>query len=472
VSRAGVRAPLDRRRVPVAGRMPGVRLPSVRRFTLRGGLPVVFVERRGVPVVNLQLLAQGGSAVLAKHQAGLASMTASLLDEGTSTRSALEIAAAFEHLGATFYVAAGLDASEVELNVVSPRLPQALALLSDVLLGATFPQGELDRLRNERLARVVQELDDPRAVATYAFSRVIFGEDHPWGYPLMGTPRSLERLCRDDLVGYYRDHLQPGSATLLVAGEVDPERLQTLLEAELGGWTARPRPAVPAVEPPVDGVSGIYLVDRPGAPQSELRVGKVAVARSTEDYFPLTVMNTILGGAFTSRLNANLREEKGYTYGAGSGFSMRKAPGPFVAQAAVHTPVTDRALSETLREIRRIGEEPVGREELERAKRFIALRLPQRFEAVQDVTARLSEIVLYDLPEDYFAGYVEGVMSVTAEEVQAAARRHLDPTRMVAVVAGDREALEEPLRRLELGPVEILPSLPWAARDKDEETRC
>jgi predicted Zn-dependent peptidase len=424
----------------------------------------VFVQRRGVPVVNLQLLARGGSAALAKHQAGLAAMTASLLDEGTATRSALEIAAAFEHLGATLYAASGLDASEVEMNVVSPRLPDALALLSEVLLGATFPESELERVRNDRLARVVQELDDPRALATHAFARVIFGEDHPWGYPLLGTPRSLERISRDDVVAYYEEHVQPGSATLLVAGDVEPDRLRSLLERELGGWSARPRPDERAPEPTPDDAPGVYVVDRPGAAQSELRVGKLAVARSTEDYFALAVMNTILGGAFTSRLNANLREEKGYTYGAGSGFSMRRTPGPFVAQAAVHTPVTQGALSEMLLEIRRIGEEPVGAGELERAKRFIALRLPQRFEAVQDVTARLSEIALYELPQDYFASYVERVMSVTSEEVQAAARKHLDPEHMIAVVAGDRETIEEPLRRLEIGPLEVLPSLPWAAR--------
>jgi predicted Zn-dependent peptidase len=217
----------------------------------------------------------------------------------------------------------------------------------------------------------------------------------------------------------------------------------------------------------------IHIVDRPEAPQSELRVGRVAAARSTPDYFALTVMNTILGGAFTSRLNTKLREEKGHTYGAGSGFSMRRAPGPFVAQAAVHTPVTHEALADVLHEIGRMGEEHVEPAELERAKRYVALRLPQRFESVTDITARLSEIALYDLPDDYFASYVDRIMAVTAEDVRSAAERHLDPGRMVAVVAGDRQAIEEPLRALGIGAVEILPSLPWAVHtERTKEKKC
>jgi predicted Zn-dependent peptidase len=272
----------------------------------------------------------------------------------------------------------------------------------------------------------------------------------------------LERLSRADVVRYHREHVHPGSATLVVAGDAEPERLEALLQGTLGGWPARPRVRPDLPDPPLVSQPRIYIVDRPGAAQSELRVGRVAVARSTQDYSALTVMNTILGGAFTSRLNTNLREEKGYTYGAGSGFSMRRAPGPFVAQAAVHTPVTHEALVEILGEIGRMGAEPVAPTELERAKRYVALRLPQRFEAVADVTARLSEIVLYDLPDDYFAGYVSRILAVTAADVQSAAARHLDTRSMVAVVAGDRQAIEGPLRSLGVGSVEVLPPPIWA----------
>ena len=457
---------LDRTRAPVPGPAPQVRLPSVERFTLAGGLPVLLAARRGVPVVNLQLLVVGGSAALKTGEAGLAALTSDMVDEGSEGRSALEVAASFEKLGAAFHSSAGFDAGEVELNVLAPRLEEALEAFADVVLRPTFPEGELERVRNERLARLAQDLDEPRALATHAFSRVIFGEAHPWGSPLLGTPRTLGRMARADVLRFYQEHYHPGCATLVVAGDVEPDALKALLERTFGTWQRRAweAPALPQ-PPPISGPR-VYVVDRPGAPQSEIRVGRVAVSRETEDYFPLTVMNTVLGGSFTSRLNSRLREEKGYTYGAGSGFSMRRCPGPFVAQAAVHTPVTDDAVLDFLLEIERMGEDLVGTDELERAKSYIALRLPQRFETVSDVTARLSEVVLYDLPEDYFAGHVDRVMAVTAEDVRAAARKHLPMERMVVVVAGDRSQVQGPLEALGLGPVEALQSpLADGARD-------
>jgi zinc protease len=453
---------LDRSRAPALGPHATVRLPGIQRFTLGGGLQVIVAERRELPVVNVQLLGLGGSGALAEGQAGLASLSAAMLNEGGGERTSLEIADELDRLGALYHSSAGFDASEVELNVVSTRLEPALDVLADVVLRPTFPDGELERIKSERLARIVQELDDPRALATHSFARVIFGDRHPWGSPVLGTPKTLPRISRDDVVGYYGEHLHPGCATMIVVGDVDASSLEPTLARFFGEWSPRHWKAPVIPEAPFVPECRLYLADRPAAQQSEIRVGRVAVARSTPDYFALTVMNTVLGGAFTSRLNSNLREAKGYTYSAGSGFSMRRTPGPFVAQAAVHTPVTADAVSETLREIRRICEEPVGHDELERAKRYLALRLPQRFETVSDVSARLSELVLYDLPEDYFGEYVERIMAVTADDVQQAARRHLDPKRMVVVVAGDRDNVEGPLAKLGLGPVHMLGAMPWA----------
>jgi len=454
---------VDRTRVPVPGAARPVGLPRVSRFSLAGGLDVIVAERRALPVVDVQLLTLGGSAALGASEAGLASLMASLLDEGTSSRSSLDLAHALDHLGASFYSAAGFDATEAELNVLSHHLPAALDILAEILLHPSFPASELERVRSERLARIVQELDDPRAVATHAFARVVFGEQHPWGSPVLGTPRALESLSRDDVVRFHRDHVHPGCATLIVSGDVDAVSVERLLSERFGDWRASAKPHW-QVAPPPEVARCVSLVDRPGAPQSEIRVGRVAVSRRTEDYFALTVMNTVLGGSFTSRLNSILREQKGFTYGAGSGFSMRRTPGPFVAQAAVHTPVTAEAVGDILREIGRMGDELVPPAELERAKRYVALRLPQRFESVADVTARLSESVLYDLPEDYFGQYVDRILAVTAEEVRAAARTHLAPEGMAVVVAGDREAVEGPLAHMEIGPMEVLPSLPWAPR--------
>jgi zinc protease len=424
---------------------------------------VIVAERRDVPVVNLQMLARGGSGVLMEGKAGLASLTAAMLNEGAGRRSSLEIADELDRLGAIFHSSAGFDASEVELNVITPCFPEALEVFADVVQRPTFPASELERIRGERLARIAQELDDPRALATHSFARVVFGEAHPWGSPLLGTPRTLPGLTREDVAAFYAANLHPGCATLIAVGDVQVGSMERALNDAFGDWTPRvwTPPEIPG-PPPVTELR-VYLVDRPGAPQSEVRVGRVAVSRATPDYFALTVMNTVLGGAFTSRLNSSLREAKGYTYSAGSGFSMRKTPGPFVAQAAVHTPVTADAVCEMLREIRRMGDELVSPDELERAKRHLALRLPQRFETVSDVTARLAETVLYELPEDYFDHYVERIMAVTAEEVQRVARAHLNPAHMVVIVAGDRAAVEEPLSRTRLGPLQVLAPMPWAA---------
>ena len=453
--------PLDRSRPPEVGAPRSMRLPEPARFTLSNGLPVVLVERHELPVVSLQLLLMGGATSLTGEHAGLAALTADMIDEGTPTRTALEVATELERLGASFSSTAGVDASQVELVVLRHRLEQALDLMAEIVTAPTFPEAELERVRDERVTRVLQDLDEPRALANNAFATVLYGPDHPYGAPLLGTRASLESLTRDDVVGFYRRHYHAGNATLLVAGDVEADSLRAMLEARFGGWEAGP-PAR-AAAPQAQGLDAprIVIVDRPGAAQSEIRVGKVAVERATADYFALTALNTVLGGSFTSRLNAKLREEKGYTYGAGSGFAMRRSPGPFVAQAAVHTPVTDSAVAVFLEEIRRIRDARVPDDELERAKRYVALRLPQRFETVGDLTARLAETAVYDLPDDYWSAYVERLLAVDAAAVQRAARDHLDPGRMIVVVAGDRAAIEAPLRALGL-PVDVLPAEPAA----------
>lgn len=449
--------PLDRSRPPRVGPPASMTLHEPVRFTLANGLPVVLVERHELPVVSLQILVMGGATSLGR--AGLAALTADMLDEGTATRSSMEVATELERLGATFMSSAGVDAGQVELVALRHRLEPSLDLVADVVTAPAFPAGELERVRDERITHLVQQLDDPRALANNALSRTLFGPDHPYGLPLLGTRSSLRGITRADVVAHYRRHYHAGNATVLVAGDVSEAALRELLEPRFGGWHVAEAAPAPAAEALPTGAPKVVLVDRPGAAQSEIRVGKVAVDRATPDYFALTALNTVLGGSFTSRLNATLREERGYTYGAGSGFAMRRSPGPFVAQAAVHTPVTDDAVAVFLEEIRRMRDEPVPTDELERAKRYAALRLPQRFETVGDLTARLCEAVVYDLPGDYWSTWVERLLAVDPADVQRAAREHLDPRGTAVVVAGDRAAVEGPLRALGM-PLEILPAEP------------
>jgi zinc protease len=450
-----VSAPVDRSRAPLPGPPSTLRLPDVRRFALGNGIPVLLVEKRGLPLVAIELLFPGGASAVGAERAGLAALAADMLDEGAGDRSALEIADELERLGASLQTAAGYDASHLEMLALKPRLEPSLDLLADLALRPTFDADEHGRVRQERLDLSLELLAEPRSVANDAFARVLYGADHPWGPPLLGTRTTLPGLARDEVAAYHEERYHAGNATIVVAGDVGADEARALLEPRFGRWERRSPP--PLALPPARPLehARTWILDRPGAAQSELRVGKVAAARDAEDYFAAVVLNTVLGGAFTSRLNARLREEKGFTYGARSGFHTRRWPGPFLAQCAVHTPVTDQAVGVILLELERLRSERVPDEELERAKRYASLRLPERFETVEDLVGRVAEVAQYDLPEDYWSTYVEKLLEVDAAAVQAAAVRYLDPRHMAVVVDGDRAAIEIPLSRLGL-PVEVL----------------
>jgi zinc protease len=453
---------LDRSRVPEVGAPPPMVFPEVRDYRLDNGVRVILWQRSALPLVSLELQLRGGASAHPAAQAGLAAFTADMIDEGTATGTALEIADAVDVLGATLTSSAGYDASQVRLSILRHRLPAGLAVLADIVMRPTFPEVELSRVRKERVDQVLQRSAEPAAVAEDAFARILYGGGHPYGASLLGTRESLEALTREDVEAFHRARYAPGQATLIVAGDIARAELDPLLAAAFDGWSGR------GVEPaPLPGAAGpteraIYVVDRPGATQSEVRLGYVAVSRSTADFYPLVVMNTILGGSFTSRLNMKLREEKGYTYGAASTFDMRVAPGPFEAGAAVATPVTAPAVADFVGEVTRLRSEPVQPDELTRARNFLALRLPQRFESVGDIVRQLSELVAHGVPLDFYAGYVAAVSAVDAAAVTRAAARHLPVEHMAIVVVGDRSLVEEPLRASGLGPV-VLVEAPGSA---------
>jgi zinc protease len=429
-------------------------LPEIHDDTLANGLRVVLVERPSLPLVSLELQLRGGASAHGTDQAGLAAFVADMLDEGTEGRTALDVAQEVEQLGATLNSSAGYDASWLHLGVLRSRLEPALELLADLVLRPVFPEDELERVRLERLARVVQRSDLPAAVADDAFAATLYGPDHPYGASLLGTAETLGVLTRDDLVGYHRARYAPGQATLIVAGDVSRDDLHGLLAVAFQGWEGQGEAIPPATPPPTSDPPGrqVLLVDMPGASQSELRIGTVGVSRSTERFHTLVVANTVLGGSFTSRLNTKLREEKGYTYGAGSVFDMRRGAGPFEASTAVESSATDSAVVDILEEIGRLSREPVPQDELARARNYLALRLPQRFESADDVVRALSALASYDVPFDFYEAYVEEVLAVDAASILEAARAALDVDDMHVVVVGDRAAVEEPLRALGLGP--------------------
>jgi predicted Zn-dependent peptidase len=446
----------DRSRPPTLGSAPALKLPEIQKRTLANGLAVWIVEAHEVPLVQVNLVVHAGSGDDPIGEFGLASLTAAMLDEGAGDAlSALEIADAADFLGADLSTTSSFDSSAVRLNVPTRRLAEALPIMADVALRPTFPEDELERLRQERLTALLQARDDPAAVAGPAFSRVVFGAEHRYGTGAAGTTATLTAFTPAQLREFHTAMYRPSNATLIVVGDVTVDAVLPLLERAFGSWAGdgaavkTPVPAAPQLT-----AAEVTIVDVPGAEQSQIRIGWVGVARSTPDYFALQVLNTVLGGSFTSRLNQNLREEHGYTYGASSQFAMRLAPGPFFAGAGVQTDKTAESLTEFFNELRAIGE-PLDDEELTKAKNYLALGLPSEFEAIDDLAAGLESLAVYGLPDTYYADYTANVAAVTAAAVQEAAAKYVQPGKFAIVVVGDRQAIEPGIRALDLGPITV-----------------
>jgi predicted Zn-dependent peptidase len=447
----------DRSKPPALGPTPQLTLPPIQKRALSNGLPVWLVEAREVPLVQITLVVRAGSGDDPAGKYGLASLTAAMLDEGAGTRSALELADETEFLGADLTTTSSFDASSVRLNVPVSRLAAALPLMADVAMRPTFPQAELDRLRQERLTALLQAKDDAASVAPLAFARLLFGASHRYGTAAAGTEATLEGFSTADVRGFHESMYQPGNAVLIVAGDVTEERVLPQLEAQFGSWrTAAAAPRRTAVAAaPQPAARQVVIVDMPGAEQSQIRIGWVGVPRSSPDYFRLQVLNTVLGGSFTSRLNQNLREEHGYSYGASSRFDMRLAPGPFFAGAGVQTDKTSESLREFFNELREIRE-PIGAEELTKAKNYVALGFPGSFETIGDLSSQLEQLIVHGLPDAYYAEFVKNIQAVTAADVQKAAAGYIQPDRFLVVVVGDRKAIEPGIQKLGLGPVRVV----------------
>jgi len=446
----------DRSHPPQPGPPAPLRLPTIQKQKLSNGLPVWIVELPRVPVAQVNLVVLSGTANDPPGKYGVASLAAAMLEEGAGSRSALEIADAVDYLGADLGTATTSDLSAVRLHVPVARLADALPIMADVALRPTFPKDELDRQRQQRLTSLLQGRDDPPTISAIAFSRILYGKGHRYGTAQMGTAETIKTLTADDLRGFYTSAFRPENAILLAVGDITTDKAMPLFEKSFGSWKASGAAASeklpPTDEPPA---RQIYLIDKPGAPQSQIRIGRIGVPRSTPDFFPLQVLNTILGGSFTSRLNNNLREVHGYAYGAGSAFDMRGAAGPFYAAAGVQTDKTAEALKEFFNELNAILK-PVPAEELARAKNYVALRFPSAFETSGDISRRLEDALVYKLPDDYFAKYVQNIQAVTAADVSRVAQKYIKPDHVAVVVVGDLKTIEPGIRALNLGPIKVM----------------
>jgi predicted Zn-dependent peptidase len=412
----------------------------------------MIVEQHELPVADFIMLVRTGGEADPARLGGLASLTAAMLDEGTTTRSALEIADQTAFLGADLSTSSGWDRSFVSLHTTTAKLDSALALFGDVVLHPALPQADLARVRKERLTALLQLEDYGPAIADRVFDRVVFGDHTPYGHAISGTKASVTSIARSDIARFYATYYRPNNATLIVVGDVKPDDVERRARAIFGAWQHGDIPATRYGSVPPTKSSTIYLVDKPDAAQSSFRIGGVGVARSTPDYFPIEVMNTILGGSFTSRLNQNLRETHGYTYGAGSDFSMRHEPGPFTAAAEVVAAKTDSALVQFLAELRAIRD-TVPEAELTKAKQLLQLQLPGDFETTRSIASRLVPVAVYDLPLDFYNRYVGSIGAVDQADVLRVARQEIKPDSLDIVIVGDSRTIAPSLEALHLAPV-------------------
>lgn len=449
---------LDRSKPPELAPPSDLKLPPVQLAKLPNGLTLRVVEMHEVPLVRVTLRVKGGGR-LDGDLPGLATFTANLMDEGAGTRDAFGIASEAAYLGAILSSAADWDHTYVSLSTPRRTLGPALDLLADVALRPIFKSADIVRERDLRLAQIVQQRDQPNVMAILAFGAIVFPAGHPYHRPLNGDSAATAQLDSLTVRGFYTRTFRPDQAELIITGDITLPEATVEVTKRFGRWTrsriAPPKaPTPPVVAPPSH--RQVFLVDKPGAAQSVIMIGAPGVARTSPDFPAIEVMNTILGGSFSSRLNQNLREDKGYSYGAGSQFVYRPVPGPFVARSAVRTDVTDSSLVEFFKELNGIRDSAVSDVELERARNYIALSLPGDFETTGQMGNQIGDLLNFGLPTTYWNTYIRRVMAVTVEDVQRVARAYFDPARVDVVVVGDVVKIRPGIEALDLGPVTLI----------------
>lgn len=434
---------------PLPGPPRKYQFPAVTRRTLPNGLRVLVAENHTAPLVSMRTLVRSGADRDPAELAGVAGLTADLLDEGAGSRDAIRLAEDIGLLGGSLGTGADWDAAYASIDVLSRNATPTAEILADVSFRATLPQDAFDRVRSERLTDILQQRDEPSAIAGKRFASLLYGTG-VYGNSVIGTNETVSRITLDDVRRYYAQHYLPNNSSLIVAGDIDPDDVADLAEKAFADWKRGPEPPEPKIAPNLFDSSRLYIIDRPQAVQSEIRIGHVGVPRSCEDYFPLSVMNALLGGVFNSRINLNLREKHGYTYGARSAFSFRRMAGPFVVAAPVRNEVTRESVTEILAELRRIRTGDVEDRELDDTKNYLMGVFPATVQSSSDIAGRLLDMELYGLPEDYFDRYRENIGAVSKDHIARVADKYIDPDRALIVVVGHAAQIREPLGSLGL----------------------
>jgi len=427
--------------------------PTIVEEKLANGVRVLIVERHQLPIVAFQVVVDRGAD---QGTPGAGAFLGAMLTQGTKTRSALEISDALGKLGAQYGSWGGLDSVGVNGKVLAGGFPETLAILADCLRNPAFAKEEVERERSKRLTSLAQQKDSPQTLLRNAVSEILYPEAHPYHAPLLGNEAALKKLGAAELAAFHHKLVEPEDITVAIAGDVTKDAALAEVQKVFGDWKGTPEKAADTKAPPeLAGGARIVVIDRPGATQSHMAATLIGVPRSSKDFHALMVMNTILGGQFSSRLNLNLREKHAYTYGASSSFDMRHGAGPFTAGGAIVREKTEPAAEEILAEIKRMQDAPVSDDELADAKTNLIRRLPASFETVSDVAGSVAYLAIYALPLDEFAKRADAYRAITREDVQRVAKTYLRADRLRIVIVGDAAVIEKDLGKLGLGKIEV-----------------
>ena len=434
---------------PAVGPLPALAAPNPLRFRLSNGLDVIAIPRHAAPIVSMNLIIRSGADHDPAERAGLASLTAEMLDEGAGTRDALAIAESLERLGADLWLGAGRDGSQLTLQVPTAEFDAALDIAADVVLRPRLATEDWERVHHDRMTALAQRRDQPEAVADLVTALTVFGADHPYGRAVDGFEATVAAIRLEDVARFHAEHWRPNNAILAMAGEFDPEVLRTVLERALGAWAPGPAIARPEVPAPATRPR-LVMVDRPDAPQTVVRVCGAGSSRLAPERPALSMLNVVLGGTFTSRLNFMLREKKGYTYGASSSFSFFRRPSAFVVRTSVFTKVTAPAVADILAEIDRMRAEPVDAQELTKARASLLDRTAEALSTAAGTAGTYADIGLYELPLDEPSRFIAALTAADDAALRALAARYLQSDQLTIIVVGDRAAIEADLRALGL----------------------
>jgi len=447
---------LDRSKAPAPGPPPMLRVPAWTRSTLGNGAELVVSEKHDLPLVSFTITIAGGyNQEDPAQRRGLADITAAMMSEGTKSRDGEALANALQLLGTTVNIRIGGESGTVAFQCIASKFQATLEILADMLVNPAFPAEALERLRAQRLVALVQARDQTSVIASRVFPRLVYGDAHPYGQNVSEV--TLKAITRDDVVAFHRAYFRPGRALVTVVGDVDAAAAKASIQNALGAWPrGGEKPAFHYPPLPPSRTATIYLADKPGSAQSSFAIGTSGPPRSTADYYALQVMNTILGGMFQSRLNANIREEKGYSYGVSSSFAYGRGPGAFRAGGDIVSTKSDAALLEFMKELRGIrGERPITDEELSTAKDALTQRLPGTFASAQNINNAIVALWTQGLPDDYYRQYAARIAAVRREDVVRVARQYVDVDHLVIAIVGDRAAIEGPLRATGVAPIAI-----------------